>query len=105
MEEITAIDVCRVSSGNKVTYHFLEVAYSFEKMMEYAEDEELRAVDIKTLICKQRKAIGKVENEALTAVKCVKSEEVSTVDFNSVTSKHMNDIANQKDVETKSNGK
>jgi hypothetical protein len=44
MEEITAIDVCRVSSGNKVTYHFLEVAYSFEKMMEYAEDEELRAL-------------------------------------------------------------
>jgi hypothetical protein len=41
-----ACDVCPVSSGNKVRYHFLEVAYSFEKMMEYAEDEMLRAVSL-----------------------------------------------------------
>jgi hypothetical protein len=31
------------SSGNKVTHHFLEVAYSFEKRLEYAENEMLRA--------------------------------------------------------------
>ncbi len=42
--EITALDVGPVSSGNKVTHHFLEVAYSFEKMLEYIEDEMLRAV-------------------------------------------------------------
>jgi hypothetical protein len=39
-----AFDVRPVSSGNKVTHHFLEVAYSFEKTLEYAEDEMLRAV-------------------------------------------------------------
>ena len=47
VHEIEAFDVCPVSSGNKLTYHFLEVAYSFEKTMEYAEDEMLRAVDLK----------------------------------------------------------
>ncbi len=71
--------------------------------MGYAEDEELRAVDIKTLICKQRKAIGKVENETLTAVKYVENEELSSVNFNGVFSKHIEDNANQKDMVTKSN--
>jgi hypothetical protein len=42
-----AFDVRPVSSGNKVTHHFLEVAYSFEKTLEYAEDEMLRAVLLK----------------------------------------------------------
>jgi replication factor A2 len=42
--EIIAFDVRPVSSGNEVTHHFLEVAYSFEKMLEYSEDEMLRAV-------------------------------------------------------------
>jgi hypothetical protein len=44
VQEIIAFDVRPVSSGNKVTHHFLEVAYSFEKTLEYAEDEMLRAV-------------------------------------------------------------
>jgi hypothetical protein len=42
VHEIMAFDVCPVSSGNEVTYHFLEVAYSFEKVLEYVEDEMLR---------------------------------------------------------------
>jgi hypothetical protein len=42
--EIIAFGVRQVSSGNEVTHHFLEVAYSFEKRLEYAEDEMLRAV-------------------------------------------------------------
>jgi hypothetical protein len=42
--EIIAFNVRPVSSGNEVTPHFLEVAYSFEKTLEYAEDEMLRAV-------------------------------------------------------------
>ncbi len=45
--EIIAFDVCLFSSDDEVTYLFLEVAYSFEMMMEYAEDEMLRAVDLK----------------------------------------------------------
>ncbi len=44
VHEIIAFIVPPVSSGNKVTHHFLEVAYSFEKRLEYTEDEMLRAV-------------------------------------------------------------
>ncbi len=47
VHKIIAFDVRPVSSGNEVTHHFLEVAYSFEKMFEYAEDEMLRAVLLK----------------------------------------------------------
>jgi hypothetical protein len=46
VHEIIAFDVRPVSSGNEVTHHFLEVAYSFEKRLEYAEDEMLRAVPL-----------------------------------------------------------
>jgi hypothetical protein len=51
VHEIIAFDVRPVSSGNKVTHHFLEVAYSFEKRFEYAEDEMLRAVPLKWCTC------------------------------------------------------
>jgi hypothetical protein len=44
VHKIIAFGVGPVSSGNKVTHHFLEVAYSCEKTLEYAEDEMLRAV-------------------------------------------------------------
>jgi replication factor A2 len=44
VHEIIAFGVQPVSSGNEVTHHFLEVAYSFEKRLEYAENEMLRAV-------------------------------------------------------------
>jgi hypothetical protein len=47
VNKIIAFDVQQVSSGNKVTHHFLEVAYSFGKTLEYAEDEMLRAVLLK----------------------------------------------------------
>jgi hypothetical protein len=46
VHEIIAFDVQPISSGNKVTHHFLEVACSFEKRLEYAEDEMLRAVPL-----------------------------------------------------------
>jgi hypothetical protein len=46
VHEIIAFDVQPVSSGNEVTHHFLEVAYSFEKRLEFAEDEMLRAVPL-----------------------------------------------------------
>jgi hypothetical protein len=47
VHKIIAFNVQPVSSGNKVTHHFLEVAYSFERTLEYAEDEMLRAVLLK----------------------------------------------------------
>ncbi len=46
VHEIIAFDVRPVSSGNKVTHHFLKVKYSFEKRLEYAEDEMMRAVPL-----------------------------------------------------------
>jgi replication factor A2 len=46
VHEIIAFDIRPVSSGNEVTHHFLEVAYSFEKRLEYLEDETLRAVPL-----------------------------------------------------------
>ncbi len=46
VHKITAFNVRPVSSGNEVTHHFLEVAYSFEKRLEYAENEMLRAVPL-----------------------------------------------------------
>jgi replication factor A2 len=46
VHKIIAFDVRPVSSGNEVTHHFLEVAYSFEKRLEYLEDETLRAVTL-----------------------------------------------------------
>jgi hypothetical protein len=47
VHKIIAFGVRPVSSGNEVTQHFLEVAYSFEIRLEYAEDEMLRAVPLK----------------------------------------------------------
>jgi hypothetical protein len=44
VHEIIAFDVQPVSSGNEVTHHFLDLAYSFEKTLEYAEDEMLGVV-------------------------------------------------------------
>jgi hypothetical protein len=46
VQEIIAFNVRPVSSGNKKTHHFLEVAYSFEKRLEYGEDEMLRVVPL-----------------------------------------------------------
>jgi hypothetical protein len=46
VHKIIAFNVRQVSSGNKVVYHFLEVAFSFEKRLEYAENEMLRAVPL-----------------------------------------------------------
>jgi hypothetical protein len=47
VNKMIAFDVPPVTSGNEVTYHFLEVAFSFEKTLEYAEDEMLQAVPLK----------------------------------------------------------
>jgi hypothetical protein len=44
MHEIIAFDIQPVSSGNKVTHHFLEVMYSYEKRLESVEDEMMKSV-------------------------------------------------------------
>ncbi len=44
VHEIIAFDIRPVSSGNEVTHHFLEVAYSYEKMLESVENEIIKSV-------------------------------------------------------------
>jgi hypothetical protein len=44
VHEIIAFDIRPVSSGNKVTHHFLEVVYSYEKRLESVEDELMKSV-------------------------------------------------------------
>jgi hypothetical protein len=46
VHKIIAFKIQPVSSGNEVTHNFLEVAYLFEKRLQYAEDEILRAVPL-----------------------------------------------------------
>ncbi len=44
VHEIIAFDIWPVSSGNEVTHHFLEVAYSYERRLESVEDEMMKSV-------------------------------------------------------------
>jgi hypothetical protein len=44
VHEIIAFDIQPVSSGNEVTHHFLEVAYSYEKRLESVEDVMMKSV-------------------------------------------------------------
>jgi hypothetical protein len=52
---IIVSDVWPVSSGNEITYHLLEVAYSADKVMEKQMEEklgaELMAVDLDHITC------------------------------------------------------
>jgi hypothetical protein len=52
VHEIIAFNVRPVSSGNKVTHHFLEVAYSYEKRLECVEDEMMKSVLLVKFPCK-----------------------------------------------------
>ncbi len=60
---IIASDVRPVSSGNKITYHLLEVAYSADKVMkkqmEEKFDAELMAVDLDQIVCENQLTINK----------------------------------------------
>jgi hypothetical protein len=44
VHEIIAFDIRTVSSGNEVTHHFLEEAYSYEKRLESVEGEMMKSV-------------------------------------------------------------
>jgi hypothetical protein len=60
---IIASDVRPVSSGNKITHHLLEVAYSVDKVMkkqmEEKFDAELMAVDLERIVCGYQSTIKK----------------------------------------------
>jgi hypothetical protein len=62
IQTIIASDVWPVSSGNKITYHMLEVAYSADKIMKHMEekfDAELMAVDLDQIIREYHSTINK----------------------------------------------
>ncbi len=44
VHEIIAFNIQPISSGNEVTNHFLEVAYSYKKRLESVEDEMMKSV-------------------------------------------------------------
>ena len=58
IQEIIALDVCPVLSGNEFTYHLLEVAYSFDKVIHDTQDDELddelKAVDLEKIVREER---------------------------------------------------
>ena len=66
IQTIIVSDVWPVSSGNKITYHMLEVAYSADKVMkkqmEEKFDAELMAVDLNQIVCDYQSAIKKKRN-------------------------------------------
>jgi hypothetical protein len=98
---IIASDVRPVSSGNKITYHLLEVAYSFDKVMkkqiEEKFDAELMAVDLTQIVCDYQSAIKK-KRKAKHAVNFDDDEgdNLNAIDLDSFITGHMDDIANEK---------
>jgi hypothetical protein len=58
VQEIIALDVCPVLSGNELTNHLLEVAYSFDKVIHDTQDDELddelKAVDLEKIVREER---------------------------------------------------
>ncbi len=58
IQEIIALDVPPVSSGNELTYHLLEVLYSFDKVIHNTQDDKLddklKAVDLEKIVREER---------------------------------------------------
>ncbi len=101
IREIIASDVWPVSSGNKITYHVLEVAYSADKVMEKKieeqMDEELRALDLDQIICKYQSAIDK-KQKAICDIDYDDNndDDLNAIDLNTFITGHMEDITNEK---------
>ena len=98
---IIASDVRPVSSGNEITYHMLEVAYSYDKVMkkqmEEKFDAELMAVDLNQIVRDYQSTIKK-KRKAERAIDFDDDDDddLKAIDLNSFITGHMNDIANEK---------
>ncbi len=98
---IIASDVRPVSSGNEITYHLLEVAYSADrvmtKQMEEQFDAESLAVDLNQIVRDYQSTIKK-KRKAEHAIDCDDDEDddLNAIDLDSFITGHMNDIANEK---------
>ena len=98
---IIASDVRPVSSENEITYHLLEVAYSFDKVMKKKMEEkfnaELMAADFNQIVYDYQSAI-KRKRKAEHAINFDDDEgdDLNAIDLDSFIAGHMNDIANEK---------
>ncbi len=99
---IIASDVWPVSSGNEITYHLLEVAYSADKVMkkqmEEKFDAELMAVDLDQIVHEYQSTINK-KRKAKRVVDFDDNDDdhLNANDLDSfITAGHMKDIANEK---------
>ena len=98
---IIASDVRPVSSGNEITYHLLEVAYSADKVMRKQREEkfnaELMAVDLNQIVCTYLSAIKKKQKaEHDFNFDDDEGDDLDAIDLDSFITGHMNDIANEK---------
>ncbi len=98
---IIASDVWPVSSGNEITYHSLEVAYSADKVMkkqmEEKFDAELMAADLDQIICEYQSKINKKRKaECAVDFDDNDNDDLNAIDLDSFITGHMNDIANEK---------
>jgi len=102
LRTIVASDVWPVSTGNELTYHLLEVAYSADKVMtrqmEEKLDAELMAVDLNHVIRKYHSAIDK-KQKAIHLIDVHNANDDNDSDdseLNSLITEHMKYIANEK---------
>ena len=98
---IIASDVWPVSSGNKITYHLLEVVYSADKVMKKQMEEkfnaELMAVDLDQIVRAYQSTINKKQNaERAVDVDVDDNDDLNAIDLDLFITGHMKDIANEK---------
>ena len=102
LRTIIVSDVRPVSTGNELTYHLLQVAYSADKVMmrqmEVILDAELMAVDLNHIICKYHSAIDKKRKakHLIDVHNANDDDDLNDTDLNSLITEHMKDIANEK---------
>ncbi len=98
---IIASDVRPVKSGNEITYHLFEVAYSFDKVMkkqmEEKFDAKLMAVELNQIVYDYQSAIKKKQKaEHDINFDDDEGDDMNAIDLDSFIAGHMNDIANEK---------
>jgi hypothetical protein len=90
-----------VSSGNKITYHLLEVVYSADKVLKKQTkekfDAELMAVDLDQIVREYQSTINK-KRKAKRAVDFDDNDDdnLNAIVLDSFVTGYMKDIANEK---------
>ncbi len=98
---IITSDVRPVSSGNKITYHMLEVVYSADKIMkkqmEEKFDAELMAVDLDQIVREYQSTINKKRKaERAADFDDNDNDNLNAIDLDSFITGHLKDISNEK---------